>query len=240
MVCAPILTYLCWEIYYENIQNFMDKYSWALQVLFTVATVGNTLLLTMDRYIAIVHPFKYSGCWLTRHWSLYATVVTVWMICISWAMLPFILESLGCQRLPRYYVWYNYTILYGFYGIPLVLILIMNLTMVHTILTLDPATSGQSEQSLKWGSTIAIVSFILTVSYVPNMIWLQIELLNDNENYILLSMTANTITVFNSCANPVTYALRTTAFKRAILRLFKSGDKPSPFNASGGRHPIVN
>ena len=86
--------------------------------------------------------------------------------------------------------------------------------------------SFQSERSLKWGVTIAIVSFILTISYLPNMIWWQMELLDFSANYILLSMLTNTITVFNSCSNPVVYALRTAAFKRAMLRLFKITDQP--------------
>ena len=66
--------------------------------------------------------------------------------------------------------------------------------------------------------TIAIVSFILTISYLPNMIWWQMELLDFSANYILLSMLTNTVTVFNSCSNPVVYALRTAAFRRAIRR----------------------
>ena len=85
--------------------------------------------------------------------------------------------------------------------------------------------SFQSELNQRWGTTIAIVSFILTVSYVPNMIWWQIEIINLDANYPLLSMFANTITVFNSCANPIIYALRTEAFKRALLSVFKSGDR---------------
>ena len=80
----------------------------------------------------------------------------------------------------------------------------------------------QSERSLKWGVTIAIVSFILTLSYLPNMIWWQMELLDFSANYILLSMMTNTITVFNSCSNPVVYALRTASFKRATRRLLRS------------------
>ena len=59
MVCAPIVTYLCWELHRGNINNFLDNPSWRVFNLFTVATVANTLLLTVDRYIAIVHPLKY-------------------------------------------------------------------------------------------------------------------------------------------------------------------------------------
>ena len=87
------------------------------------------------------------------------------------------------------------------------------------------AMSFQGKRSKRWATTIAIVSFILTVSYVPNMIWWQVELLNLDANYPLLSLATNTITVFNSCSNPVIYALRTEAFKRALLRVFKSDDE---------------
>ena len=70
------------------------------------------------------------------------------------------------------------------------------------------------------------MSFILTVSYVPNIIWWQVEIIHLDTNYPLLSMLANTITVFNSCSNPVIYALRTEGFKRKMLSLFKKDDKP--------------
>ena len=69
------------------------------------------------------------------------------------------------------------------------------------------------------------MSFILTVSYVPNMIWWQVELLDHDANYPVLSMAANTITVFNSCSNPLIYALRTEAFKRLMLRWFKTDER---------------
>ena len=61
VMCAPLMTYLSWEIQHGNINNYMDSYAWALQLLFTTATVVNTFLLTIDRYMAIMHPLKYSG-----------------------------------------------------------------------------------------------------------------------------------------------------------------------------------
>ena len=58
VMCAPIMTYLSWEINQGNINNYMDSYAWALQLLFTTATVANTFLLAIDRYVAIVHPLR--------------------------------------------------------------------------------------------------------------------------------------------------------------------------------------
>ena len=101
------------------------------------------------------------------------------------------------------------------------------MTVIHIPFYYSHHSSFQGELNQRWGTTIAIVSFILTVSYVPNIIWWQIEMIHTENNYPRLSMFANTVTVFNSCANPVIYALRTEAFKRALLRTLRSGgDKP--------------
>ena len=59
VVCAPIMTYLCWEIHHGYMDAFMDHWTWRLSNLFTMATVANTLLLNVDRYIAIVHPLRF-------------------------------------------------------------------------------------------------------------------------------------------------------------------------------------
>lgn len=59
VVCAPIMTYLCWEIHHGYMDAFMDHWTWRLSNLFTMATVANTLLLNVDRYVAIVHPLRF-------------------------------------------------------------------------------------------------------------------------------------------------------------------------------------
>ena len=61
VVCAPIMTYLCWEIHHGYMDAFMDHWTWRLSNLFTMATVANTLLLNVDRYVAIVHPLRFLG-----------------------------------------------------------------------------------------------------------------------------------------------------------------------------------
>ena len=121
-----------------------------LQLLFTTATVANTFLLTVDRYVAVVHPLIYSSCWLTRHRPLYAAMTTAWVVCTSWAVLPPILVSVGIIQ-DHYLIdrWHSYTIVYGFYGLPLALILLMNIVVLITIYQLEPGKTGQVSPSMK-------------------------------------------------------------------------------------------
>ena len=55
------------------------------------------------------------------------------------------MKSLGAfpDHLPADYVWHSYTMVYGFYGLPLTLILIMNIAVVVTINKLEPSKTGQ-------------------------------------------------------------------------------------------------
>ena len=150
VMCAPLMTYLSWEIQHGNINNYMDSYAWVLQLLFTTATVANTFLLTIDRYVAIVHPLIYSRCWLTRHRPLYTAMTTAWLICTLWAVFPTILVSIGIIKDP-YLVdcWHSYTILYSFYGLPLALVLLMNIVIVITINKFKPGKTGQVSPSIE-------------------------------------------------------------------------------------------
>jgi hypothetical protein len=53
------------------------------------------------------------------------------------------------------------------------------------------------------------------------MIWWQMELLEIETNYLVMSMVTNTIQIFNSCSNPIVYVLRTEAFRDILTNIFK-------------------
>ena len=88
---------------------------------------------------------RYTSCWLVRHRSLYATIASVWLLCISMAFLPLVLGLFGVDTTltSTFNAWHDYLSIYGFYGIPLIIILLMNLVIVKTICTLEPDQSDQ-------------------------------------------------------------------------------------------------
>ena len=61
------------------------------------------------------------------------------------AMLPLALGPLGVDTslTSLFNAWHDYTTIYGFYGLPLILILMMNLIIVYTICTMEPDRSDQ-------------------------------------------------------------------------------------------------
>ena len=91
---------------------------------------------------------RYSTCWLARPRPLSATVAAVWSVCVSWSMLPLLLESVGVDTSvsSSFNLWHNYSLIYGFMGLQLALILMMNLAIVVTIGTLRPDQARVGKQ----------------------------------------------------------------------------------------------
>jgi hypothetical protein len=58
LIAAPIMVYLHFQIYIAN-EDYLRNPLWVLPNLFSIATILNTMVLTYDRYMAIVHPFRY-------------------------------------------------------------------------------------------------------------------------------------------------------------------------------------
>jgi membrane glycosyltransferase len=57
LIAAPMMVYLHFQIFIGNEGNYFRTPLWVL--LFSIATILNTMVLTYDRYMAIVHPFRY-------------------------------------------------------------------------------------------------------------------------------------------------------------------------------------
>jgi hypothetical protein len=81
--------------------------------------------------------FRYSDSWIARRTIVF--IVLMWSTSTIWSVLPFILKQLDiifqCS-------WYDYMIIYGFYGFPLIAILSMNLAIFITVATMNTNTSG--------------------------------------------------------------------------------------------------
>ena len=67
------------------------------------------------------------------------------------AMLPLFLGRFGVDTslTSVFNAWHDYTTIYGFYGLPLILILLMNLVIVKKICTMEPDRPDQKQVCLK-------------------------------------------------------------------------------------------
>ena len=105
-----------------------------------------------------------------RHRPLCATVSIAWMVCISWNLSTPFLDYLGVfpqeYYFPDYFSWHCYILAYGFYGLPLTLILLMNFAVVITIYNLKPNRTGQVLTSAK--ERVCLTQEIFTVEKGTN------------------------------------------------------------------------
>jgi hypothetical protein len=138
--------------------------------------------------------------------------------------------------------WYDYIFIYGFYCFPPILILFMNFAifLIAVSLSTNSCEQNQKDPSLRWGVTVVI----LTISFLPNIIWWQMELLelemiSSKSLKVSMSMVTHTTWVFNSCSNPIIYVIRTKTFRKVFMNNFKSitnwSWKTDPLDAVSGR-----
>jgi hypothetical protein len=122
----------------------------------------------------------------------------------------------------------------------------MNFAIFLTAVSLSTNSCGQSQKdpSLRWGVTVAMVSVILTISFLPNMIWwqmdiLELEMISSKSLKMTMSMVTHTTWVFNSCSNPIIYVIRTKTFRKVFVNNFKWitnwSWKTDPVDAVSGR-----
>ncbi len=221
LIAAPIMAYIYWQVYLGN-HDILTSPLWFPSNLFTIATVLNTMVLTADRFVAVVRPLHYSDSWFHCKSRSFALVLFVWGTSFGWSVLPPVMGLFGVQIQGT---WYDCVIIYGLYGFPLCVILVLNSFMFVSVVCANycEETTGDVFRSYnaRWGVTIVIVSLILIASYLPNIIWWQLELLDVDTDFLEMSFATNTVQVFNSSANPVIYALRSRGFKTTMSKLIR-------------------
>ena len=228
----------------NEVLAFIQCFLWEAPIFpwtFFVASTFNLVLLTLERYVAIMYPFKY----LTYFGKTQMTfmLVCVWVLATGYEFHQVIYRELkngSCERSilsEAAYLADGITTFLFQYLIPLIF---MTLCYIHIAVYLKKKASSvqpgqstiqQGENSISGSlvrarrntlKTLFIVFVTYTICWSPNQIaffmynfGLQ---LNFQGAFYIISVV---LVVLNSCVNPIIYAFKYKQFQRGVRVLLK-------------------
>ena len=214
------------------------------------ASICNLAAISVDRYIAIVHPFRYHSLMTTR--VGWAVIAMVWTYSVAWAALSsFNWTNFGEEHIFTHHecrnsdkIFYTVVTTMDFY-VPLLIVLIMYglvfrvaMNQARAVASLQPTSNRDRRgrrfsinivKEVKAAKTLAIVIGAFVICWFPFFtlllisLW-KLELLTALSSQTLLGLRGTftyVLPTINSTLNPIIYALFNRDFRSAFCRLLE-------------------
>ncbi|XP_071798785.1 melanopsin-like [Asterias amurensis] len=214
-----------------------DFFLWCL----FCSSTYNLVAITLERYLAIVYPFKYQR--FATHRTVTLSVLCVWICGVVlnlFKLFFYYYENLECKlkplKHPEIFVHSVNAILY-FIPLTVMLVVYVHITLVlkKGAARLGPAPAVQpsgggggadQRESLMTArrntfKTLLIVFIVFTVCWTPNIVIYSIFFLGgavDLTSAVYLISVA--MVAANGCVNPFIYAIKYKQFRKALKTLF--------------------
>ncbi|XP_043514308.1 allatostatin-A receptor-like isoform X1 [Frieseomelitta varia] len=221
--------------------NFWCKMVQYLIIVTAYASVYTLVLMSLDRYLAVVHPIS-SMSWRTENHAIIA-------ICIAWALIFAIStpaffvhgefqdmddsssENLtACRILPQYnWPLFQMSFFLMSYLLPLMLICFFYICMLIRLWRTD-RVSAESRRGRK-----RVTRLVFVVVGVFAFCWCPIQVILVTKSLDVYPLTSATIMVqiashilayTNSCVNPILYAFLSDSFRKAFRKIIYCRPRP--------------
>lgn len=212
-----------------------------LIIVTAYASIYTLVLMSLDRYLAVVHPIS-SMSWRTENHAILA-------ICIAWAMIfavstPALVvhgefqdmngssseNMTACQILPQYdWPFFQMTFFLMSYLLPLMLICFFYICMLVRLWR-GPRVSAESRRGRR-----RVTRLVLVVVGVFAFCWCPIQVILVTKSLNVYPLTPATIMVqiashilayTNSCVNPILYAFLSDSFRKAFRKIIYCKPRP--------------
>ncbi|XP_076621303.1 allatostatin A receptor 1 [Colletes latitarsis] len=219
--------------------NIWCKIVQYLIIVTAYASVYTLVLMSLDRYLAVVHPVT-SRSWRTENHAILA-------ICIAWAMIftistPALIvhgedmdgtssENLtACRILPQYdWPFFQISFFLMSYLLPLMLICFFYICMLVRLWR-AARVSAESRRGRR-----RVTRLVLVVVGVFAFCWCPIQVILVTKSLTVYPLTTATIMVqiashilayTNSCVNPILYAFLSDSFRKAFRKIIYCKPRP--------------
>lgn len=199
--------------------------------LFTGLSVVTIILITLERYVAIFHPYKYRN-YITKR-RIAVTISVVWILWTVFITLARLSPKAGAGM---------YSAVAAAMLIPCILLTFFVYCKVYVLtrrvrLSIGHELSGprnaEDIQETKSSRTVAYLAGAVVLCFVPTLaiaVVYQTQTVNQNYFYHLLYPLTDTAVLLTPIFDPIIYVLRSSNVRRSLRELLRERSVPNRSN----------
>ena len=188
--------------------------TWAVKLTFTIASLMNLSLISLDRPHAILFPFRH--CLITK-WSYFRIIIGSWFVTL---LFGFLMAGVNLN------VSYS-SFAYARTSFDVVNLLVLVVSYIVIFVNVYRRSHSQNSAALqaerKLSTTLSIVTGVSVLTILPWAIYKSLpKHIKEKQTYMSSIDIRNTLAVIsfaNSIVNPFVYAIRMQEFRKAIRNL---------------------
>ena len=208
--------------------SYLKTYGKAIDYLWihtTVATTFNLCCISLDRYIAIIHPLRYQE--LLTNTRSYLIIASVWVLSFLLPCSRFFVRDDSIE------LWLSFTIITVL--IPMIVIVFCSMRIlkasatqsrrINVVTLQNQEPVNRPKQNLKAAKTVSIVVGLFVVCWLPSLVTSFTQYLSKNVVYSTMYhkvwTTVEAVAFTSAAIDPWVYCLRNSRFYEAFNRTFQ-------------------
>lgn len=230
LIVQPLFIAVLFLVQTSHDIETLHKYYAALFIFTTTASFLYTYLVTLDRYFAICHPFRYVAT-VTCKKYIYLTLSTIILVILLQLVVKYknrivILGTVTFQLVAIGHVILSYALIYRAIRAQRRVGITVGCIGDNTLSALERKNNARRNEDTKKAYTIGIIIIAFACCYAPQIGILAVPVVIEKEvcyhpvNVFLVEVIVTFIMLINSAINPIIYSLRMKAIREAASQIF--------------------